>query len=270
MPSITRLPSIDTRASPAWTSVNVCSPVSSGVNVPELRLPESLQLRFVFPHAPVRPVTINGGMEMRAWYDILSLDRGGQTDDVGIRESALTLHGLISREQERGIPGDKIVVAGFSQGGAIALHAALRSTTRLGGLMALSTYLPMPELLASEVLDKPEVKDLELPVFMAHGTFDPVLPFQLGETSYQQLAGAGYTVDWHEYPMAHAVCGEVGIGEDVVGGLAEDGLVEHVVQGQIVAVREEAHGLRHTVRGLDQSFSRRVLAARRDRYVPLA
>jgi phospholipase/carboxylesterase len=176
--------------------------------VPELRLPESLQLRFVFPHAPVRPVTINGGMEMRAWYDILSLDRGGQTDDVGIRESALMLHGLISREQERGIPGDKIVVAGFSQGGAIALHAALRSTTRLGGLMALSTYLPMPELLASEVLDKPEVKDLELPVFMAHGTSDPVLPFQLGETSYQQLAGAGYTVDWHEYPMAHAVCGE--------------------------------------------------------------
>jgi phospholipase/carboxylesterase len=176
--------------------------------VPELKLPDSMRLRFIFPHAPVRPVTINGGMEMRAWYDIFSLDRDGPSDEPGIRESAAILHGLISRELERGIPGDKIVVAGFSQGGAIALHAALRSATKLAGLMALSTYLPMPETLQSEVLEKADIKNLSLPIFMAHGSFDPVLPVQLGQTSYQQLSGAGYSVEWHEYPMAHAVCAE--------------------------------------------------------------
>jgi phospholipase/carboxylesterase len=176
--------------------------------VPELKLPDSMRLRFIFPHAPVRPVTINGGMEMRAWYDIFSLDRDGPSDESGIRESAAILHGLISRELERGIAGDKIVVAGFSQGGAIALHAALRSATKLAGLMALSTYLPMPETLQAEVLEKADIKNLSLPIFMAHGSFDPVLPFQLGQTSYQQLSGAGYSVEWHEYPMAHAVCAE--------------------------------------------------------------
>ncbi len=176
--------------------------------VPELSLPDSVRLRFIFPHAPVRSVTINGGMQMRAWYDIFSLEPDGPSDESGIRESAAILHSLISRELERGIAGDKIVVAGFSQGGAIALHAALRSATRLAGLMALSTYLPMPEKLQDEVLQKADIKNLSLPIFMAHGSFDPVLPVQLGQTSNQQLTAAGFSVEWHEYPMAHAVCAE--------------------------------------------------------------
>ena len=145
---------------------------------------------------------------MRAWYGIFSLEFDAPSDESGIRESAAILHSLISRELERGIPGDKIVVAGFSQGGAIALHAALRSATRLAGLMALSTYLPMPEKLQGEVLQKADIKNLSLPIFMAHGSFDPVLPVQLGQTSKQQLTAAGFSVEWHEYPMAHAVCAE--------------------------------------------------------------
>lgn len=176
--------------------------------VPELRLPEALSLRFIFPHAPVRPVTVNGGMEMRAWYDIVSLDRDGPSDEAGIRESGAILERLIEREQERGIPAHRIVVAGFSQGGAIAMHAALRSRERLAGLMALSTYLPLPNSLPTEVVDNSDVGHLDMPIFMAHGSFDPVLPMQMGKTSYDMLVDAGFAVEWHEYPMAHAVCAE--------------------------------------------------------------
>jgi phospholipase/carboxylesterase len=176
--------------------------------VPELRLPETLSLRFIFPHAPVRPVTVNGGMEMRAWYDIFSLDRNGPTDEAGIRESGALLEHLVAREQERGIQGDKIVVAGFSQGGAIAIHVALRSPVKLAGLMALSTYLPLPNALQSEVVEDSAVGHLDMPIFMAHGSFDPVLPMQLGQTSYETLTTAGFAIEWHEYPMAHAVCAQ--------------------------------------------------------------
>ena len=176
--------------------------------VPELRLPEALSLRFIFPHAPVRAVTVNGGMEMRAWYDIVSLDRDGPSDEAGIRESGDILERLIAREQERGIPAERIVVAGFSQGGAIAIHAALRSRARLAGLMALSTYLPLPEALKNEVVEDSEVGHLDMPIFMAHGTYDPVLPMPLGQTSRDTLVNAGFAVEWHEYPMAHAVCAE--------------------------------------------------------------
>jgi phospholipase/carboxylesterase len=176
--------------------------------VPELRLPETLSLRFVFPHAPVRPVTVNGGMEMRAWYDIVSLDRDGPVDEVGIRQSGEMLESLIERERDRGIDCSRIVLAGFSQGGAIAMHVALRSAGRLAGLMALSTYLPLPEVFESEVLEHAETGCLDLPIFMAHGTFDPVLPMQLGRSSYDLLVNAGIAVEWHEYPMAHAVCAE--------------------------------------------------------------
>jgi phospholipase/carboxylesterase len=176
--------------------------------VPELRLPETLSLRFVFPHAPVRPVTVNGGMEMRAWYDIVSLDRDGPVDEVGIRQSGVMLESLIERERDRGIDCSRIVLAGFSQGGAIAMHVALRSAGRLAGLMALSTYLPLPEVFESEVLEHAETGCLDLPIFMAHGTFDPVLPMQLGRSSYDLLVNAGIAVEWHEYPMAHAVCAE--------------------------------------------------------------
>jgi phospholipase/carboxylesterase len=168
--------------------------------VPELRLPEELALRFVFPHAPMRPVTINGGIKMRAWFDILSLDRDGLADEAGVRESTATLEALIQREIERGIDASNIVIAGFSQGGAIAMHAALRSKQKLAGLMALSTYLPLASELGDDVV--------KLPIFMAHGTFDPVLPMALGRESADLLLAKGLDVEWHDYPMAHAVCAD--------------------------------------------------------------
>ena len=168
--------------------------------VPELRLPAELPLRFVFPHAPTRPVTINGGMVMRAWYDIVTLDTEGRADADGVRESTAILEALIAREMERGIPADKIVIAGFSMGGAIAINTALHTTHTLAGLMALSTYLPLP----GEVDGSSGSRDL--PVFMAHGSFDPMLPMQWGQLSAKKLEETGFGVEWHEYPMAHAVC----------------------------------------------------------------
>jgi phospholipase/carboxylesterase len=168
--------------------------------VPELRLPADLPLRFVFPHAPTRPVTINGGMVMRAWYDIVTLDAEGRADADGVRESTAILEELINREMERGIPADRIVIAGFSMGGAIAINTALNTAHGLAGLMALSTYLPLP----SEVDGTSGSRDL--PVFMAHGSFDPMLPMQWGQLSAKKLEETGFSVEWHEYPMAHAVC----------------------------------------------------------------
>lgn len=176
--------------------------------VPELRLPATLPLRFVFPHAPVRPVTINGGMAMRAWYDIVSLDRNGPADEAGIRDSGEILARLVRRERERGIDAGRIVVAGFSQGGAIALHGALRYPEKLAGLMALSTYLPLAASFDEEVVANDDAVNGDIPVFMAHGTFDPVLPMQLGSDSAAFLRQRGFDIEWHEYPMAHAVCGE--------------------------------------------------------------
>ena len=170
--------------------------------VPELHLPAELPLRFVFPHAPVRPVTINGGMHMRAWYDIVTLDAEGRADAKGVHESTALLEGLIAREKERGIDAEKIVIAGFSMGGAIAINTALHTKESLAGLMALSTYLPLP----SEVADS--AGERALPVFMAHGTFDPMLPMQWGQASAEKLKETGFTVEWHDYPMAHAVCPE--------------------------------------------------------------
>ncbi len=176
--------------------------------VPELGLGGRLPLRFVFPHAPMRPVTINGGMTMRAWYDVLSLDRGGPQDEDGIRESSRMLEMLIERERERGIDHNNIVLAGFSQGGAIALHTALRLPQRLAGLMALSTWLPLGDCFDKEVVQNPQAQTQELPIFLAHGSFDPMLPLALGQHSHKTLEDAGYKVEWHEYPMAHAVCAE--------------------------------------------------------------
>lgn len=174
--------------------------------VPELRLPESMPLRFVFPHAPVRPVTVNGGMAMRAWYDIVSLDRDGPADESGIRESSDLLDALILGEQDRGVASEKIVLAGFSQGGAIVLHNALRTSLKLAGLLALSTYLPLRSTIKAEVINTPGAGDRTLPVFMAHGTFDPMIVYQAGRGSADVLEEMGYAIEWHEYPMAHAVC----------------------------------------------------------------
>lgn len=168
--------------------------------VPELRLPADLSLRFIFPHAPVQPVTINGGMAMRSWYDIVSFDSEGRADRAGLLESSDLLEGLISREIERDIAPQKIVVAGFSQGGAVAIHTALQTEHPIAGLMALSTYMALPDDAASAVSRK------DLPIFMAHGSFDQVLRMEWGRSSADRLIEVGYAVEWHEYPMAHAVC----------------------------------------------------------------
>jgi phospholipase/carboxylesterase len=172
--------------------------------VPELGLPKDHGIRFIFPHAPVRPVTINNGMPMRAWYDILSLARMDKQDDAGIRASEAIVHGAIRQELSLGIPVNRIVIAGFSQGGAIALHTALRYPQRLAGLLPLSTYLPLNDKLAAEA--SPANKDL--PILMCHGEYDQVLPLVLGESSAELLRGLGYTVDWRDYPMQHQVCAE--------------------------------------------------------------
>lgn len=171
--------------------------------VPELRLPQRLAVRFVFPHAPVRPVTINMGMPMRAWYDILQLG-GGTEDDAGIRASQALVEGLIEREKSRGVQARRIVLAGFSQGGAIALQTGLRHPERLGGILALSTYLPLAATLAAER----DTANRSLPVFMAHGTLDPMIPIARARASRAALEALGYAVEWQEYAMPHSVCGE--------------------------------------------------------------
>ena len=168
--------------------------------VPELSL--RFPVRFVFPHAPVRPVTINGGMAMRAWYDILGFDRNAKEDAAGVRASAASVTALIDREIERGMPPERIVLAGFSQGGAIALHTGLRESRPLGGIVALSTYLPLAGTLATEA----SAANARIPIFLAHGTSDPVLPLSLAEASRRVLLAQGYDVSWHVYSMAHSVC----------------------------------------------------------------
>jgi phospholipase/carboxylesterase len=176
--------------------------------VAELQLDEIADIRFVFPHAPVRPVTINGGIPMRAWYDVMSLDRSGPQDEVGIRDSAEALEQLIQREHERGVPYDRIVVAGFSQGGAIAMHTAMRFAEKLAGLMALSSWMPLEAAIDREVMQSPESQPRDLPIMMAHGSFDPMLPIAAGQHARDIMQKAGFDVQWHEYPMAHAVCAE--------------------------------------------------------------
>ncbi|MCL4799985.1 MAG: alpha/beta hydrolase [Burkholderiales bacterium] len=171
--------------------------------VGELALP-ARPIRFVFPHAPMRPVTINGGMVMRAWYDILGNDVARREDAAGVRESQREVEALIARERERGAAAEHIVLAGFSQGGAIALQTALRHPERLAGVVALSTYVPIADSLAAEA----HAANRATPIFMAHGVHDPIVPAALGRRSRDLLASLGYTVEWHEYAMPHAVCAE--------------------------------------------------------------
>ena len=170
--------------------------------VPELAWPGAPDIRYVFPHAPVRPVTINAGMAMRAWYDIVSLTAGRDHDQRGITDSMAQATALIRRERQRGIEADRIVVAGFSQGGAVALQAALRYPERLAGLVALSTYLLLDDRLEQEAGEA----NRGLPVFFGHGTQDPMVPCGLGQMAADRLRGMGYAVEWHDYPMPHAVC----------------------------------------------------------------
>ncbi len=168
---------------------------------PELNLPDDLGVRFIFPNAPVRPVTINAGMAMRAWYDIKTPNLREQEDVESIAQSDALIIQYIHAEMEKGIPANKIILAGFSQGGAITLHTGLRFPEKLAGLLALSTYLPLPSQLEKEAT---EYKDI--PVMMAHGIADPVIPVDQGKASSQTLKDLGYDVDWNEYTMQHAVC----------------------------------------------------------------
>ena len=172
--------------------------------VPELSLPARPGVRFVFPHAPMRPVTINGGYVMRAWYDIR--DDGGvrREDPAGVRASQKAIEALIAREKERGVLAAAIVLAGFSQGGAMALHTALRHTERLAGVMALSCSLPLADTLAAEAA--PANRDVS--IFMAHGTHDPMIPMARALRAREVLTGLGYRLEWHEYQMPHSVCAE--------------------------------------------------------------
>jgi phospholipase/carboxylesterase len=171
--------------------------------VPALALPPALAVRFVFPHAPRRPVSINGGQVMRAWFDIR--DEGGarREDPGGVRDSARTVAALIDREAARGVPPGRLVLAGFSQGGAVALHAGLRHPGRLAGILALSCVLPLADALAAEG----SAAGRDVPIFMAHGSHDPVIPIDRGRRSRDRLLELGYAVAWREYPMPHAVCG---------------------------------------------------------------
>jgi len=171
--------------------------------VPELRLAASCAPRFVFPHAPVRPVTINGGMRMRAWYDITGLAPGATEDAVGIRASAELIERMIREEREAGIPARRIVLAGFSQGGAIALHTGLRHAEQLAGVLALSCYLPL-----RSALREASPASRELPILMCHGRHDQVVPIDLAVQSRDLLIAGGYRVQWREYPMQHQVCAE--------------------------------------------------------------
>jgi len=170
--------------------------------VPELVQPAERALRFVFPHAPIRPVTLNGGYPMRAWYDIAALDRRTAEDESGIRATRAAIDTLIRRENSRGIASERIVLAGFSQGGAMALFTGARYPERLAGIMGLSCYL----LLAPRLAAERSAANQATPVFLAHGTQDPVVPLMLGEYARHALEACGYSVEWHAYDMPHSLC----------------------------------------------------------------
>src|SRR5262245_14666954 len=172
--------------------------------VPELQIPRALPIRFVFPHAPTRPVTINAGMVMRAWYDVAAESGVRREDEAGVRASARAIEALIARENQRGLAAGQIVLAGFSQGGAMALHTGLRHGERLAGLLALSSFLPRPHTLAAEV----SAANRDVPIFMAHGTRDPLIPLARARDSRDRLQTVGYALEWHEYPIPHSVSAE--------------------------------------------------------------
>ena len=198
----------ETGPAPQWTVLWLHGLGADGHDfapiVPELVRPHWPALRFVFPHAPVRPVTINGGMQMRAWYDLVGMDFATRAEAAGIEESVQQVEALIAREGERGIAPSRLLLAGFSQGGAITLAAGLRRREPLAGLVALSTYLPGGEAVAAQR----HPNAVAQPVFFAHGDSDPVIPVRHGQASAQALERVGFEVEWHRYPMAHQVCAQ--------------------------------------------------------------
>ncbi len=170
--------------------------------VPVVEMLDLPHIRFILPHAPYRNITRNNGYEMRAWYDIYGLTPISREDAIGISESQLAIEALIAQEIKRGVPANRIVLAGFSQGGAIALHTALRYAQSLAGILALSTYLPLKDKLAAEKSSANQ----QIPIFMAHGVHDDIITMDTCKTSLAVLQAESYAVDWHEYPMAHSVC----------------------------------------------------------------
>lgn len=168
----------------------------------EMRLP--IAVRYIFPHAPKQPVTINGGFVMRAWYDIAAAEIHARQDEQGIRASQAEIEKLIAQEKQRGVAAKNIFLAGFSQGGAVVLQTGLRHAEKLGGLLALSTYLPLAETLADEASNAAK----QTPIFMAHGRSDPIVPYSLGKNSADKLSESGYQLEWHDYAMPHSVCME--------------------------------------------------------------
>lgn len=202
LPYVEVNPSSTPRATVIWLhglgdSGNGFAPI-----VPELKLPEELAIRFVFPHAPMRSVTINNGMSMRAWYDITSMDFNNRADSKGVHESAALVEQLIDDEIAMGVPAQRIVLAGFSQGGVIALHLGTRINKKLAGIMSLSSYMAESETLSSQAHEA----NRQTPIFVAHGQQDDVVPLFLGNTAYKVLEQNGYPVEWREYVMQHNVC----------------------------------------------------------------
>ncbi|GAB6196242.1 alpha/beta hydrolase [Lysobacter xanthus] len=201
----------ETGPSPRWSVIWLHGLGADGYDfeplVPQIVRPSWPAIRFVFPHAPVAPVTINGGMRMRSWYDIVSFDLAGRADAKGVDASVARVEALIAREIERGVPASRIILAGFSQGGAVTLAAGLRREAPLAGLVALSTYLPLG-LDALAGLGATPAGARRQPVFVAHGRMDPVVPFAAGEDAARRLRELGFAVDFHAYPMQHQVCPE--------------------------------------------------------------
>lgn len=199
---------LETGSAPEWAVVWLHGLGADGNDfapiVPELVRPGWPATRFVFPHSPVRAVTVNNGVRMRAWYDIVSIDFGSRADATGVAESVAQVNALIEREVARGIPLQRIVLAGFSQGGAITLATGLARTQPLAGLVALSTYLPDPAAAPAQLVEGANTQ----PVFMAHGRADPVIPVQIADQSLQVLQQLGFAVESHRYPIAHQVCAE--------------------------------------------------------------
>ncbi|WP_264435809.1 alpha/beta hydrolase [Coxiella endosymbiont of Dermacentor marginatus] len=172
--------------------------------IPQLALPKDLHLRFIFPHAPMRSITINAGMRMRAWYDIYSLADFAQEDEKGIAQAQRSINQLIEEEISHGVPSHRIILAGFSQGGAVALYTGLRYLKPLAGIIALSTYLPCKNQLTVEM----SVVNQKISIFMAHGNLDPILPLTLGRKTFQILSQLGYLIEWHDYATGHQICYE--------------------------------------------------------------
>ena len=197
-----------TRARPAWTILWLHGLGADGHDfapiVPELARPDWPAIRFVFPHARVRPVTINGGVLMRAWYDINNLSLDQRADETGLRESIAEVDALVSRERDRGVPASRLVLVGFSQGGAVALAAGLRREAGVAGIASLSGYLPMADKTQAEITPA----GLATPVFIGHGSQDPVVAPVLGTRTRVALQALGVKVEFHSYPMAHSVCAD--------------------------------------------------------------